>query len=436
VSDDVDVITETLGSRAFSETEELALARVQQFVSHHEFASRQRPGLAFELLVAGFVAAVAITGIVALTRTSLPAANHTPNPVATASAPTASATSRTSWQIPPLSIQQVVRLDTPFQASALSVSSGIVWVAARSPVYGHAGRLFRVDAASARQTGSWVIGGDPVAVSAAGGFVWVANSFGDGSLVLTDQNTVMQFNATTGSLMHTYRITSPTGLVASGDEALVVSSQTANGPTDVHLLAAGRASLVATVPGNLQGPSLSGESALAVCGDNVDLGMSELSNAGVQSINIYAVPLGGGPARMVATIQGAWWPAMTCDRATLFVFPGNGTRQVRVQLTDGSVTTVPGVAGVTAVTLNAGSLLDMYNADGPQGYEGYLGALNPSTGVESAQPFPFSGAETDGAFLLGGDPPNASTPGAWVVVSVPSASAGADVLVLWHLGVA
>jgi hypothetical protein len=435
MSDDVDVITETLRARAYSETEELALARVERFVSGHEFASRRRPGLAFELLVAGVVAAVAITGIVALTRPWVPAPHRTPGPIATSSAPTASPTPQMSWQIPPFSVQQVVRLDTPFQATALSVSSGSVWVAASSPVYGHAGRLFRVDAASARQTGSWVVGGDPVAISAAGGFVWVANSFGDGSLVLPDQNTVMQFNATTGSLIHTYRITSPTGLVASGDGALVVSSETANGPTEVHLLTAGRSSLVATAPGNLQGPSLSGESAVAVCGHNVYLGMSELSYAGAQSINIYAVPLGGGPARMVATIQGGWWPAMACDSATLFAFPGNETRPVRLQLTDGSVSTLPGVAGVTAVGLDDGSILDVYNADGPAGYEGYLGALNPSNGVESAQPFPFGGPETGGAFLLGTDGLDDSNPSAWVVVSVPSASAGGDVLVLWHLRV-
>ena len=129
-----------------------------------------------------------------------------------------------------------------------------MWVAAQGPVYGETGRLLRIDASSARQTGSWVVGGNPVAVSAAGGYVWVANSYGDGSLVLPDQNTVMQFNATTGALVHTYRITGPTAVVANGNGALVVSSQTANGPTDIHLLTAGRSSLVATVPGNLAEP--------------------------------------------------------------------------------------------------------------------------------------------------------------------------------------
>jgi hypothetical protein len=436
MNDDVDVMTEALRTRPFSPNEQVALARVQRFVARHDFASRRRAGFAVELLVAGVIAAITITFIVALTRQSQPAPHRTPVPITT-STPTPSTAPLPPSQLPPFKIEQTGRIDTAFEANAIFVSPGIVWVATHSQVYGATGKLFRVDASSTRQTGSWAIGGDPVAVSAAGGYVWVANGFGDGSRVLPYQNTVLQFNATTGALVHTYQITSPTAVVAKGSGAMVVSSRTANGPTDVHLLNNGRSTLIATVPGNLQGPSLSSESALAVCGDEVYLGVSELSNAGAQSINVYAVLFGGGSARELATIEGAWWPAITCDSTTLFVFPTLGSHDVRVNLTDGSVSTLPATSGITAVSFEAGLLFDVYNTDVPQGFEGYLGALSPATGDASAQPFPFSGPEAGGAFLLATDVPNASgKPGAWVVASVSSAAAAGDVLVLWHLGVA
>ena len=86
MSDDVDVIAETLTSRPLTQTEEATLARVEQFVSHHDFAAQQRPRLALEILMAGVAAAVAVTLIVALTHPSLPTpspAHHTPVPTAT-----------------------------------------------------------------------------------------------------------------------------------------------------------------------------------------------------------------------------------------------------------------------------------------------------------------------------------------------------------------
>ena len=413
MSDDFDVIAETLNSRPLTPTEEVALARVERFVSRHDFATPRHPRLALELLIAGVVAAVAITFIVALTRHSLSTpspARHTPVPTATATAspPTPSTSPRLGPAIP-LRITQQLSLGS-FQANAISVGLGSVWVAAHSPVYGDRGRLFRVDASSARQTGSWTVGGDPEAVSAAGSYVWVANSFGDGSRVLPDQNTVMQFNAVTGALVHVYRITSPTAMVANANGALVVSWRTQNGPTDIYLLTAGRSSLVATVPGTLQGPSLSAEAALAVCGGQLYLGVSELSSSGAQSINIYVVRVGGGPVRTLATIQGDQWPAMTCGSNWLYVFDGAGDLPVLVNLADGKISTVPGGSGASAAAFESGLIWQLHNAYGPPGSGGYLTPLDPNTGLESSSRLIIPGTVSSEVFLLA---PGA--PGLWVV---------------------
>src|ERR1700722_12251225 len=87
MNDDVDVITETLGSRPQSQTDEVALARVEQFVSRHSFVDQRRSGVAFEILCAGVAAALVVTLVIALTRHSplTPSpAQHAPAPIPTA----------------------------------------------------------------------------------------------------------------------------------------------------------------------------------------------------------------------------------------------------------------------------------------------------------------------------------------------------------------
>jgi hypothetical protein len=402
MSDDVDVLTETLNSRLLTLTEDAALARVEQFVWHHDFATQRRPRLALELLLAGLVAAVAVTLIVALTRHALPTpsqAHHTPVPVATATAsPSTPSPSAALGPAIPMRIVQQLSLGAR-QANALSVSPGIVWVAALDPVYGDTGRLLRIDASTAHETGSWAVGGDPVAVSAVGGYVWVANSAGDGSLVLPDENTVMQFNAVTGALVHLYRIAGPVAVVANRSGALVVSSP-ANDVTDISLLTAGRSSLVATVPGYLQGPSVSAESALAVCGGEVYLGVSELTASGAQSINIYGVRVSGGPARTVARLQAGWWPVMTCDSTALFVFDAAGDAPVVVNPADGRTSTLSEGAGASAVGFESGLVWQLHNGQGPLGSLGYVTALDPDNGRESSSRLAIPGTASSEAFLL------------------------------------
>src|SRR5450432_272855 len=93
MSDDFDPIADRLGHRPFSPEEEDALWRVERFVSHHRFAERQRPRFAIEVLMAGVVAAVVVTLVVALTRPSFAPpspAHHTPPPTATVGEPTLS----------------------------------------------------------------------------------------------------------------------------------------------------------------------------------------------------------------------------------------------------------------------------------------------------------------------------------------------------------
>ena len=124
--DDVDVIAETLSTRAFTQAEEVALTRVEQFVSHHDFEVQRRPRLALELLIAGVVAAVAVTLIVALTRhsplTQSPA-HHTPPPTATASPPTPSPTaSSTVVAPPPLAIFFTATTNEAYQLQARTYS--------------------------------------------------------------------------------------------------------------------------------------------------------------------------------------------------------------------------------------------------------------------------------------------------------------------------
>ena len=106
MSNDDDVIAETLRTRPFTQAEEVALKRVEHFVSHHDFVVERRPRLALELLIAGIVAAVTVTLIVATTRHSplTPSpAHHTPMPTAAAipSPPTPSPTASSTVVAPP-----------------------------------------------------------------------------------------------------------------------------------------------------------------------------------------------------------------------------------------------------------------------------------------------------------------------------------------------
>lgn len=338
MNEDDDLIARTLTERPLSAEDEAAISRVQTAVSHHDFAVARRFDPAIELLVAGIVAVVVVTFILAITRNAHPVVSptHTPVASATAGVPTASPVPSPVPNVP-LRISQQLNLGKQ-TVNALSVSPGVVWVAVQGASYGDAGKLLRIDAASARQSASWAIGGDPTAIAAAGAYVWVANSFGDGSQRLPEQNTVMQFNAETGAVVHIYRVTDPRALVANSDSVLVVSAATANGPTVIQLLSGGQSSPVATVSGTLEGPWVSSQSALAVCANEVYLAITSVTPTG-PNLSIYSVPQTGGQVRPLLSLPNNPLPSLACDDVSQFVAKDNGTDGgiVRVNLSAGSV---------------------------------------------------------------------------------------------------
>ncbi len=170
-------------------------------------------------MIASVVAALVITLVVALARPVVPApssAGHTP-PSSTERVPTPSPSAVQGLAIRAHISQQLNLGDQV--ANALAVSPGVVWVATQGVLYGDAGRLIRITTLPIvrRRVGSWEA--NQLQCPAAGGYVWVANSSGDGSKVLPDQNTVMQLDANTGALVHIYRVNDPRGLVANGNSA-------------------------------------------------------------------------------------------------------------------------------------------------------------------------------------------------------------------------
>ena len=236
----------------------------------------------------------------------------------------------------------------PHQVVSMAVTTGVVWLATQSPTSGAPGRLFRINATTARTTASWAIGGDPVAVAAAGDFVWVANGAGGRELVPSlrgetppDANSVQQFNAASGALVHTYPLLDPRGLVANPTSVLVMSETGAN-RTVISLLGGGARKVVSTLPGSMEVPisSLSTESALAVCSSRVYLALSNRVVTG-SSVTIYSLAPGGGSAEEVAAIPDDYEASMACDPTSVFLIGAAGdgeTSVTSVSIAKGSVT--------------------------------------------------------------------------------------------------
>jgi len=339
--------------------------------------SRSRP---IAILAGGAGAIVAVGLILALARPPAGTQPAIPSPTPTAlEAPT-------PLPGPP---QTVVPLDitahldvAPHPVNAMSVNPGVVWLATQGVTDGEAGTLIRVDARSAQRTASWAIGGDPVAVAAAGDFVWVANGFGDGSKALPEQNTVEQFNAATGALVHVYRVRDPRGLVANPTSALVISAGVGQ-QTALSLLTAGSAQAVATLPGTLNVPvsSLSPEVAVAVCAHQAFLALTEVLTDS-SNVTIYSVPPGGGPIRKVATIPNDYEASIACDSTSLFLLgtAGDGDVSVaRVSSADGSLTHLWEGPYPVAIASLSGDVWIAYADDSLD--KSFLTSLNPVTGI-------------------------------------------------------
>jgi hypothetical protein len=361
--------------------------------------SRSRP-IAF---LAGGAGAIVVVGLIlALARP--PAVTHpSPSPTPTAVAvPTP----------PPGSVQAVVPLDltahldiTPHAVNAMSVNPGFVWLATQGVTDAEAGTLIRVDATDAQRTGSWAIGGDPVAVAAGGDFVWVANSFGDGSTVLPEQNTVEQFNATTGALVHVYRVTDPRGLVANPTSALVISAD-AGQQTAISLLTGGSAKIVATLQGSLNVPlsALSPEVAVAVCSGRAFVALTTVLTSS-SNVAIYSMPPSGVPIRRVATIPNDYEASIACDSTSLFLLGAAGDGDVsvaRVSSVDGSLTNLWEGPYPVALASLSGRVWIAYADDSSN--QSFLTSLDPVTGIAATarSPLPIPPNSDEPGLLIAG----------------------------------
>jgi hypothetical protein len=361
------------------------------------------------LLATGASALVAIGLFMAVAR-----------PAARSSSPTPTANERPTS--PPKPQQNTVPLDViahlsigPNEATAMTVSPGVVWLATQGTTGGAAGTLIRVDATTAHKTATWSVGGDPVAVAAGGDFVWVANGVGDGAATPAMQSTVEQFDAASGALVNVYRVQDPRGLVANPDSALVISSEPGQ-HTAISLLAGGHAQLVTTLAGTLNVPlsSLSPEVAVAVCAGQAFVALTSVLPSS-SNVAIYALPPSGGPVRTVATIPNDYEASMACDVDSLFVIgaAGNGDVSVaRVSIATGTVTNLWEGPYPVAVASMTGRIWIAYSDDSLD--QSFLTSLDPVTGLAAAArsvlpPPPSSG---DPNLLVPGDS------GLWLVASL------------------
>jgi hypothetical protein len=312
-------------------------------------------------------------------------------------------------------LQVTARVDLgATEANAMSVGAGAVWLATQSITPGASGALVRIDASTSRQTARLTVGGDPVAVAADGAFVWVANGDGDGSHDVPAENTVEQFDATTGALVHRYRLLDPRGLVANATSALVIS-ETPGQQTPISLLTAGTATPVVTLPGTLNAPvsSLSPEVAVAACSDQVFVALTDLSPS-ASSVTIYAMRPDGGGVRKVATIPNDYEASMTCDTASVFLIGAAGDGDVTVasvSIADGDLTNLWEGPYPVSLAFLAGRVWINYADDALN--LSLLTSLDPVTGLaaptRSVLPPPPSNG--DPSLLVPGDS------GLWIVAS-------------------
>jgi hypothetical protein len=212
--------------------------------------------------------------------------------------------------------------------------------------------------------------------------VWVANGDGNGSSRIVAANTVEQFTAATGALVHTYAVTDPRGLVANPSSVLVIAA-TAGDRTAISLLDGGASTAVAMLEGTLVVPisSLSPEVAVAVCSDHVYLALSNVVASG-SSVMVYALPAGGGAVRTVIGIPSDYAAALTCDSTDLFLIgaAGDGDASIaRVSISDGTLRSLWEGPYPISVAFLTGRLWITYSDDAAN--ESLLTSLDPLTGV-------------------------------------------------------
>jgi hypothetical protein len=331
---------------------------------------------AIALLAAGAGGIVVIGVILALVR---PAPVSAPTETPSSSLPTP----------PPTPTQVTVPLDVaaainlgPHPVSAMAVSTGAVWLATQGATAGASGALFRVDSATASTTATWSVGGAPVAVAASGAFVWVANGSGNTSVTSPGHDTVEQFDAATGALVHLYQVFDPQGLVANPTSAMVVAANSAQ-ETSISLLSGGATKPLTTLPGVLSPPvsSLSPEVAVSVCSGRVFLALTRVV-PGASNVTIYSLPPEGGPVRKVVTVPFDYEASTACDSTSVFLIgaAGDGDASIaRVSVADGTVTNLWEGPYPVAVAFLSGRVWIAYSDDVLN--ESALTSLDPATGI-------------------------------------------------------
>jgi hypothetical protein len=364
---------------------------------------------AIVLLAAGAGGIVVIGLILALVR---PASVIGPSPSPSSSQPPTPPPTPTQFTVP-LDIAAQLNLGA-HAVSAMAVTTDDVWLATHGATAGDTGTLFRVDAATARVTASWTVGGAPVAVAASGSFVWVANGSGGTSVSPPEHDTVEQFNATTGALMHLYHVSDPQGLVANAASAMVVAANNAQ-QTSISLLNAGNTKPVTTLSGVLAPPvsSLSPQVAVSVCSDRVFLALTRVV-PGASNVTIYSLPPTGGAVRKLVTVPYDYEASTACDGTSVFLIgdAGDGDASIaRVSITDGTVTNLWEGPYPVSVAFLSGRVWIAYSDDALN--ESALTSLDPATGIamstRSILPAPSNGGDPN--LLLPGDS------GLWLVAA-------------------
>ena len=331
---------------------------------------------AIALLAAGAGGIVVIGVFLALVR---PAPVNAPTATPSSSLPTPPPTP--TQVTVPLDVAAAVNLG-PHPVNAMAVSTGDVWLATQGATAGASGMLFRVDSATARTTANWSVGGAPVAVAASGDFVWVANGSGTTSVTPPGHDTVEQFDARTGALVHRYDVPDPQGLVANPTSAMVVAANSAQ-VTSISLLSAGTTTPVTTLPGVLSPPvsSLSPEVAVSVCSGRVFLALTRVV-PGASNVTIYSIPPEGGTVRKVVTVPFDYEASTACDSTSVFLIgaAGDGDASIaRVSVADGTVTNLWEGPYPVAVAFLSGRVWIAYSDDVLN--ESALTSLDPATGI-------------------------------------------------------
>lgn len=260
---------------------------------------------------------------------------------------------------------------------ALAFGLGVVWIA--TPGAGAAaGSLMRVRASDGARLSPWPIGGDPVGLAVGQRYVWVAAGPGDPNVPAASKDTVAQFDASNGALVHLYSVSSPRAIAARQDGALVAAGGVGSAPTTIFQLQDGNAESIAVVPGLLaSNPGFSGPS-LVVCGSGIYVATS--TDGAV--VNIYVTQVGGTGSSKVATIPASGIGTLACSDQTLYLAiksPDQGGI-FPMSLTDSVLGEPFGPRDVSDLAVVGGRLW-LVDQGFERGAAGYVNVLDPAADV-------------------------------------------------------